>query len=289
MIVMGGGYYYYGAITPLKSLYAYREIHDVLERLQKKSNISPANIDLALSELYPTLPQTEFVHAKMGEVYLALNLFSEAKMAYQQALKINGTNRDYLYGVYYAESLMHQGKLAQSSVQVLTKMRESFPKDNGILNLLAVNSFQTNQYDQAINYWKQIESSSIEEISLIQEMINRALINLPHIKLKIQWHDPHIKKYPVIFLVVKHPNHAMPILVKKLVLGPEVLPGQTQEYILSNHDAMDPHHGISAGQKLKILVRGSVSGLADKSNADKIVASRDFVLKAEALETKIIF
>jgi cytochrome c-type biogenesis protein CcmH/NrfG len=176
--VMGLGYYYFGATTALRSLYAYREIHNVLSSLQVKNNTSPEFVEEELTRLYQRLPQDEQVHAKMGEVYLALNLPIKAENAYQRALKIRPLVRDYAYGFYYAQSLHFHGVLPVSSVQALIKLTEQFPKDNGLLNLLAVNSFQTKQYSRAIEYWEKIRSEDLEEARLLQEMIARAKAGL---------------------------------------------------------------------------------------------------------------
>jgi cytochrome c-type biogenesis protein CcmH/NrfG len=178
MAVMGLGYYQYGAVHKLNALYAYREIHDLLMHLQNEKNRSPQSVEQALTSLYQRLPQTEQVHAKMGEVYLALNSPLPAESAYQRALAINPLVREYAYGLYYAKSLQNHGILAVSSVNALIKLMEQFPKDNGMLNLLAVHSFQTKQYKQAIKYWTKIRTDDQDEENLIQVMITRAKTEL---------------------------------------------------------------------------------------------------------------
>jgi tetratricopeptide (TPR) repeat protein len=295
--VMGFGYYYFGALKPLKSLYAYREIHDLLIGLQNKPNISPEFVDKSLSDLYDNLPKTEYVHAKMGEVYLALNMPVKAQSAYEKAIILNNQNRDYAYGFYYSQSLSYQGELPEKSVQALERLLAVYPKDNGLLNLLAVNYFQSKQFEKAVLYWQKIRSDNPEESQLIQEMIGRAKTQLgqpmlgisPSIKLTVKWASPELKKYPVIFLVVKHPNQAMPILVKKLSVSQDIVLGTEQQFILSNQDAMDPNQGLKLGQKLIVSVRGSISGLAGKSTQDKIVESQALLLNANQIETQIIF
>lgn len=174
MTVMGVGYYRYGALQELQSVYAYREIQFLLSDLQKNSKASSVEIEKSLSDLYQHLPQIELVHSKMGEVFLAANCPIQAEKAYAAALKINTTNREYRYGFYYAQSLRYQGILPSSTERELTNLVLQYPKDNGFLNLLAVNSFQTKRYEKAIDYWKKIESNNPEEMSLIQQMIVQA-------------------------------------------------------------------------------------------------------------------
>ncbi len=290
------GYYHIGGIKPLKSLYAYREIHDLLTTLQKSEKTTSESVEHALVKLYDSLPQTEYVHAKMGEVYLALNFSERAQMAYQQAVTINTQNRDYLYGFYYAQSLNSHGELPDKSVQALLKLIEIFPKDNGFLNLLAVHHFQTTQYAKALAYWHKIQTENREEAHLIQTMILRSQTLLgqtaedsPNINLTIKWLYPDIQKFPVIFIVAKYPGEAMPVLVKKLLVSQDIQWGQEQAFILSNLDAMDSSRKMRKGQKLIISVRGSKSGRADKSSEDKIVESQALLLDSDKLEAKIIF
>lgn len=295
-IVVGYGYYHLGAMTPLKSLYAYRDIHDLLTTLQKSEKTTSDSIEHALNTMYDTLPQTEYVHAKMGEVYLALNFRAEAQMAYQQAVTINPQNRDYLYGFYYAQSLNSHGELPDKSVQALVKLIDVFPKDNGFLNILAVHYFQSAQYKNAIEYWKKIKADNAEEANLIQEMVLRAntlqgntVHNTPSIKLTIKWAYPGIKKYPVIFIVAKYPNQSMPVLVKKLLVSQDIQFGQEQVFMLTNQDAMDPNRKITKGQKLIISVRSSITGSVDKTSEDKVVESQALLIDSDKLDTKIIF
>ena len=294
--LIGGGYYFYGALQPLRSLYAYREIHDLLEKLQKSNTTTAESIDQALENLYTTLPQTEYVHAKMGEVYLALNLPYKAHIAYQQALKTKVENRDYLYGFYYAESLNSHGKLSEKSEQVLYKLIDLYPKDNGFFNLLAVHCFQTANYGRAIQYWEKIQSDNPDEANLIQTMVSRAKLmlgqeidNSPTIELTIKWDHPNIEQYAALFISVKKPNEPMPVLVKKLRVPEDIQPGQSQIFTLSNLDAMNPQRKLQNGQKWVIAIKGSMSGLADKSNEDKVVESQAILLDSNKLETKIIF
>lgn len=294
--LIAGGYYFFGALQPLRSLYAYRDIHELLEKLQKNNTVTAESIDKALTELYPTLPQTEYVHAKMGEVFLALNLPYQAQIAYQNALKIKVENRDYLYGFYYAESLTYHGKLSTKSEQALNKLIKIYPKDNGFLNLLAVHCFQTADYTHAIQYWERIQSDSPDEASLIQSMVSRAklmlgqkLNNSPIIELTIKWDLPNIQQYAALFISVKKPGESMPVLVKKLSVPEDIHPGKSQLFTLSNLDAMNPERQLQKGQKWVIAVKGSMSGLADKSTEDKIVESQAILLDSNKLETKIIF
>lgn len=294
--LIGGGYYFYGALQPLRSLYAYREIHDLLETLQKTNTTTAESIDHALASLYLNLPQTEYVHAKMGEVYLALNLPYKAQRAYQQALKIKVENRDYLYGFYYAESLNNHGKLSEQSIQALYKLIDVFPKDNGFFNLLAVHCFQTADYGLAIQYWEKIQSDNSDEANLIQSMVSRATLmlgketeNSPKIELTIKWNDPNIQQYAALFISVKKPNEPMPVLVKKLRVPEDIQAGHLQSFTLSNLDVMNPERKLQKGQKWIIAVKGSMSGLADKSSEDKIVESKAILLDSNRLETEIIF
>lgn len=294
--LIGGGYYFYGALQPLRSLYAYRDIHDLLEKLQKNNATTAESIEQALESLYPTLPQTEDVHAKMGEVYLALNLPYKAQLAYQQALKIKIENRNYLYGFYYAESLNYHGKLSEKSKQALYKLVDMYPKDNGFLNLLAVDCFQTADYAHAVHYWEKIQSDNLDETSLIQTMVSRAklmsgqeMANSPTIELTIKWDHPNILQYAALFISVKKPNESMPVLVKKLSIPEDVQPGKSQVFTLSNLDAMNPERTLQKGQQWIISVKGSMSGLADRSTEDKIVESQAILLDSNRLETKIIF
>lgn len=294
--LIGGGYYFYGALKPLRSLYAYRDIHELLEKLQKNNATTAESIDKALTELYPTLPQTEYVHAKMGEVFLALNLPYQAQKAYQNALKIKIENRDYLYGFYYAESLTHHGNLSEKSEQTLSKLITLYPKDNGFLNLLAVHCFQTADYAHAIQYWERVQSDNPDEASLIQAMVSRAKIMLdkklndsPIIELTIKWDHPNIQQYAALFISVKKPGESMPVLVKKLNIHQDIQSGKSQIFTLSNLDAMNPERQLQKGQKWVIAVKGSMSGLADKSIEDKVVESQAILLDSNKLETKIIF
>ncbi len=296
MGLTGGGYYFYGASQPLRSLYAYRDIHDLLEKLKNSPDVTAESIEQSLTDLYPTLPQTEYVHAKMGEVYLALNLPYNAQIAYQKALKIKVENRDYLYGFYYAESLSHHGKLSDKSVQTLSKLIDLYPKDNGFFNLLAVHFFQTADYAHAIQYWEKIQSDNPDEANLIQVMTDRAKLMLgkkisdsPTVELTIEWAHPNIHQYIALFISVKQPGNPMPVLVKKLNVPKDIQPGKSQIFTLSNSDAMNPERILQTGQKWVIAVKGSMSGIADKSRDDKIVETQAILLDSNKLETKIIF
>lgn len=295
-ISSGVGYYYYGAMIPLKSLYAYREVHSLLQTLQKNSKTRQETVDQELSTLYNKLPQTEYVHAKLGELYLALNLSIKAEAAYQKAMDINKNNREYLYGYYYAQSLNHHGILPEKSIQALLKLIELYPEDNGFLNLAAVNYFQTKQYEQSIKYWKDIRSKNPEEARLIQFMLEQAkkqmgqtLISSPSIKIRVKWNYPEIKKYAVVFLVVKYPNDVKPILVKKLRVDQDIVAGQEQAYILSNQDTMDSTRTLEKGKNVIVSLRGTISGIADKATQDKVVESQALLLNQDQLELKIIF
>ena len=113
----------------------------------------------------------------MGRLYANQGDWAQAKSAYQQALTIKPN--DVQANVNYIQALWesNQRQFNPDIIQRLHQLLQQSPQQPDALAMLAMDAYQTKQYDKAIEYWQQLLKlvpAESEEAQALRQAIARA-------------------------------------------------------------------------------------------------------------------
>lgn len=148
-----GLYYYLGHPQALKEKLSFDAVDQTLVTLHQQEHLSKEKVLQTFRELEASLDKTELVWLRLADLYQALQLFEQAEVAYQQALRFRPDHEPYEMQRIYCQVMHQDGRVNTQALRALNSLLDNNPSHKGALNLLALHAFQNEEYAQAKEYW----------------------------------------------------------------------------------------------------------------------------------------
>lgn len=113
----------------------------------------------------------------LGRLYFSAGQFQAAINAYQKANQLKANNPDIMTALAEAEFFQNNRELSDHAKELLNAVLKEYPNYLNALNLLAVNAYGHQEYQQAVNYWQRIIpllSPDSNEEKQLQTLITKA-------------------------------------------------------------------------------------------------------------------
>ena len=209
----------------------------------------------------------------LGRVGMALNNATTATQAFAHAYSLDPTNMEVRLG--YAEVLTRSGD-PEDNKQATAMLRTMVAEDHTnvrVLSLLAFNSFEQGDYQQAIGAWQvmlKLLPADDQRVEVIKRSIEQAKVQVGAETVKLSVNvtlSPEAAKalpqQGTLIVSVTDGTNPVPVAVKQLPLSRFPL-----AFTLDDSNAMMPERLLSAQQKVKVHVRLSQDGLATPQAGD---------------------
>lgn len=220
----------------------------------------------------------------LGKLYLGNQQLKPAITALEKAFQLNPSNPEISLALvtskYYVNK--HLDSAEKNLLQQIT--HASIPYNIEAINLLAMDAYQNQKYEEAIHYWEQLLPlfpANTKDGSALLTIIagaqrkraeaNKVGISISTVRLNIAIHiDDKIKSKTnlsdVLFVYASSLNGTkIPLAVKKIVS-----PRFPLKVSLDDNDAMLANHKLSTASEIKIAARISKSGTAIAQSGDLI-------------------
>lgn len=209
----------------------------------------------------------------LGRVGMALNNATTATQAFAHAYSLDPSNMEVRLG--YAEVLTRSGD-PEDNKQATAMLRTMVAEDHTnvrVLSLLAFNSFEQGDYQQAIGAWQvmlKLLPADDQRVEVIKRSIEqaKAQVGAETVKLSVNvtLSPEAAKALPqqgTLIVSVTDGTNPVPVAVKQLPLSRFPL-----AFTLDDSNAMMPERLLSAQQRVKVHVRLSQDGLATPQAGD---------------------
>ncbi|MGF6192105.1 c-type cytochrome biogenesis protein CcmI [Serratia sp. 2723] len=209
----------------------------------------------------------------LGRVGMALNNATTATQAFAHAYSLDPSNMEVRLG--YAEVLTRSGD-PEDNKQATAMLRTMVAEDHTnvrVLSLLAFNSFEQGDYQQAIGAWQvmlKLLPADDQRVAVIKRSIEQAKVQVGAETVKLSVNvtlSPEAAKalpqQGTLIVSVTDGTNPVPVAVKQLPLSRFPL-----SFTLDDSNAMMPERLLSAQQKVKVHVRLSQDGLATPRAGD---------------------
>lgn len=209
----------------------------------------------------------------LGRVGMALNNATTATQAFAHAYQLDPTNMEVRLG--YAEVLTRSGD-PEDNKQATAMLRTMVAEDHTnvrVLSLLAFNSFEQGDYQQAIGAWQvmlKLLPADDQRVAVIKRSIEQAKVQVGaetvKLSVTVTLSPEAAKALPqqgTLIVSVTDGTNPVPVAVKQLPLSRFPL-----AFTLDDSNAMMPERLLSAQQKVKVHVRLSQDGLATPQAGD---------------------
>lgn len=209
----------------------------------------------------------------LGRVGMALNNATTATQAFAHAYSLDPSNMEVRLG--YAEVLTRSGD-PEDNKQATAMLRTMVAEDHTnvrVLSLLAFNSFEQGDYQQAIGAWQvmlKLLPADDQRVAVIKRSIEQAKVQVGAETVKLSVNvtlSPEAAKalppQGTLIVSVTDGTNPVPVAVKQLPLSRFPL-----AFTLDDSNAMMPERLLSAQQQVKVHVRLSQDGLATPQSGD---------------------
>ncbi|MFT2790845.1 c-type cytochrome biogenesis protein CcmI [Serratia sp. T13T92] len=209
----------------------------------------------------------------LGRVGMALNNATTATQAFAHAYSLDPSNMEVRLG--YAEVLTRSGD-PEDNKQATAMLRTMVAEDHTnvrVLSLLAFNSFEQVDYQQAIGAWQvmlKLLPADDQRVAVIKRSIEQAKVQVGaetvKLSVTVTLSPEAAKALPqqgTLIVSVTDGTNPVPVAVKQLPLSRFPL-----SFTLDDSNAMMPERLLSAQQKVKVHVRLSQDGLATPQAGD---------------------
>lgn len=209
----------------------------------------------------------------LGRVGIALNNATTATQAFAHAYSLDPSNMEVRLG--YAEVLTRSGD-PEDNKQATAMLRTMVAEDHTnvrVLSLLAFNSFEQGDYQQAIGAWQvmlKLLPADDQRVAVIKRSIEQAKVQVGAETVKLSVNvtlSPEAAKalpqQGTLIVSVTDGTNPVPVAVKQLPLGRFPL-----AFTLDDSNAMMPERLLSSLQQVKVHVRLSQDGLATPQAGD---------------------
>jgi len=220
----------------------------------------------------------------LGQVFLTLGVYEEAKESFERALAFNSSHTPLL--LRYSQALIMLGgdlnlaKAGQSVAQVL--MRE--PENIDAVSLMALIAYGRGDNEQAIAAW-QLLAERLDADDPRLEVVNERLAELtarlaPTPADAMDGRQIQLELEVAAELAAAHPD-AMILVFVRAVGGPPIplaakrIPMQAGKLTvqLTTADAMQQGWDLNQADQIEVVARMTVSGTVERSDADVEVNS----------------
>src|SRR5690606_28644514 len=132
-----GLYHRYGSAESLSAYVATESLYQALRDIRDSEHVSYLNVAEKLKRFEITLPDNHYAWAKLGDVYLNLQMYTEALNAYEKAEVFAAGDEVYFAKAQqaYALSFIHSGKLNEQALRLIDEVLSQYPSHRGALNL----------------------------------------------------------------------------------------------------------------------------------------------------------
>jgi cytochrome c-type biogenesis protein CcmH/NrfG len=209
----------------------------------------------------------------LGRVGMALNNATTATQAFAHAYSLDPSNMEVRLG--YAEVLTRSGD-PEDNKQATAMLRSMVAEDHTnvrVLSLLAFNSFEQGDYQQAIGAWQvmlKLLPADDQRVAVIKRSIEQAKVQVGaetvKLSVTVTLSPEAAKALPqqgTLIVSVTDGTNPVPVAVKQLPLSRFPL-----SFTLDDSNAMMPERLLSAQQKVKVHIRLSQDGLATPQAGD---------------------
>jgi len=155
----------YGALESLEDKQYIEHITKALSKIQANQNSTPAGVLNQLLALEQQLPKRSALWSHLAGVYQHMGFTQNAAAAYQKAAQWSPHIASYTIQEAYFVSSLEEGALDSNLKTRLILFLTQDPLNQDILNLLAIDAYQRQDYNLAIQYWHTILHKS-KEVSL---------------------------------------------------------------------------------------------------------------------------
>ena len=181
------GYYYWGGFAKWQE-YVHHQDSQAQAEAMLKSIKSPQELIDKLRAKLDDSPKSAKGWYLLGRLYTGQNEKQKAVDAFAKAYQLNSNEEQ--YAVNYAHSLwqLNNRQFTEQITQIFSNLLKNNPNQPDALAMLAMDSFVSHAYENAINYWQRLlklapqqseEAQAIRKaIAKAQERLHQNLINL---------------------------------------------------------------------------------------------------------------
>lgn len=148
-------YFVLGDYRGLQQHYLLRD-HDKITQALIKELKTPAQVVLKMKQQLAKTPNSIEGWFLLGRLYVSMQQYPEAADSFAHAYALNKLDSN--IAVQYAEALFfaNHKKMTPEIKQLLDFVMQKDPNNEAAINLLALNAYQEQHYQQAIHYWEQL-------------------------------------------------------------------------------------------------------------------------------------
>ena len=165
----------WGNPTGVAHLSALQKTTLVLETLSTQKNLKPPFV---LEELKKCEEEVKYSHAalaRLGTIYTQLGFFLESQAAFDKAIAMAPTEKEYWIPYLYSHTLANNGKLPKEVRMKAESWVQQGSPPRTILNLLAMDDYFQGRYSQAIQAWQLLLEMDKDLPIERQEVIRNAI------------------------------------------------------------------------------------------------------------------
>ena len=180
-------YFRLGAMQQLSDWRAVSTVNETFSSLLKQPNLSLSDIETTFNRLSVQYRRSAPALARLGELSLQLGWYEKSRAVFEQAYERDPSKTTYQVQAFYAESLLHQGKLSAESLAKAIALNAAFAQQEAIdasdpapftlMNILAIDAYFTKDYVKAIQHWQSIlmadESLSSDRRAVLENAIEK--------------------------------------------------------------------------------------------------------------------
>lgn len=276
-------YFRLGAMHDLRDHNAVNSINTTFSTLLKQPNVSLSDIETTFQQLSIQYQRSAPALARLGELALQLGWTEKSQAVFEQAARLHPEKPAYQIQAFYAESLLHQGKLSPESLTkavalnaLLSEQQEKDPDHYSLMNILAIDHYFSHHYLKAIQQWQELlmldESLSPERSAVLENAIHKCKEHLSqqsttrfYVKLELQEAlRRQLRSEDTVFIAIKAAELDMPPLYVMKCNASEL----PKEFVLDDSAAMielpnfDRIHSVEVIAKLNQTHRMSSGKLS---------------------------
>jgi cytochrome c-type biogenesis protein CcmH len=172
----GAGYWRWGAWPALQEFAHQQAMHQKVQAAMKSLK-KPQDVIEKLTRHLQHDPKSAQGWYLLGRIYASQNRWTSAFDAFNKAHQLESTNEQ--FAVNYAQSLWQiRHQTFDGEIRILfLEMLKTNPKQPDSLSMLAMDAFQSHDYQRAIQYWTQllaVVSAESADANVIRRAIARA-------------------------------------------------------------------------------------------------------------------
>jgi cytochrome c-type biogenesis protein CcmH len=249
-----------------KEIAKYGSRDQIIAMLHRKLNSLPANQDTAKG------------WHLLGKLYFNEGNLPQAIQAFQKAVSLNSHQADFAIDYVSAKFYLNH-ELTEADKKRLLPFLTRLPSGINAINLLALDAYQHNHFEQAIRYWEgllQYFPPDSEDSKNLLEMIHQAQTKIPKNVLNVAARKIDVtvtiadslknkmSHQDFLFIYALEANGSnIPVAVVKLKADHFPI-----KVLLSNEQSMIPGHSLEKAESVYIQARISKTGNAQPASGD---------------------